>query len=93
RVVGGRGTRNAVIDPRTLGYQEAPVQFATQPWAQPLFDAADAAAWTALDLRPLRALASAGQLGTLPPGLLPVIYGFDAVVILSGSGPSRQFER
>jgi hypothetical protein len=67
---------------------EVPVEVA--PWAQPFYDAADPQRWTVLDLRPIRARIP--RLGTLPDDLLKVLYGFDAVVILSGSGPQHDPE-
>lgn len=84
--LGGRGTEQAGIDPTTFGYAPRPVD--EPAWAKPLYDAADPAAWTLYDLRPLRLPLAAGRLGDVHPGLARVIDGFDAVVILSGSGPS-----
>jgi hypothetical protein len=40
------------------------------------------------DLRPLRRPLAARQLGTVDPTLARVINGFDALVVLSGSGLS-----
>jgi len=84
-MLGGEGTMHAVIDPRVFRSVEAPVE--VEPWARPFYDAADAHRWTVLDLRPLRARIP--RLGTLPDQTLQVLYGFDAVVILSGSGPQH----
>jgi hypothetical protein len=84
-MLGGAGTTHAVIDPRVFRSVEAPVE--VEPWAQPFYDAADPQRWTVLDLRPLRARIP--RLGTLPDDVLKVLYGFDAVVILSGSGPQH----
>jgi hypothetical protein len=84
-MLGGAGTTHAVIDPRVFRSVEAPVE--VEPWARPFYDAADAHRWTVLDLRPLRARIP--RLGTLPDQTLQVLYGFDAVVILSGSGPQH----
>jgi len=39
------------------------------------------------DLRPIRP--RVGRLGALPEQMLQVLYGFDAVVVLSGSGPQH----
>lgn len=84
-MLGGAGTTHAVIDPRAFTTVEAPVE--TDGWAKPFYDAADPQRWTVFDLRPLRPRIP--RLGTLPDDLLKVLYGFDAVVILSGSGPQH----
>jgi len=84
-MLGGEGTTHAVIDPRVFRSVEAPVE--VEPWARPFYDAADPRRWTVLDLRPIRARIP--RLGTLPAETLQVLYGFDAVVILSGSGPQH----
>ncbi|HYW14376.1 MAG TPA: hypothetical protein VE871_20580 [Longimicrobium sp.] len=84
-MLGGAGTTHAVIDPRVFRSVEAPIE--VEPWAQPFYDAADPQRWTVLDLRPIRARIP--RLGTLPDGVLQVLYGFDAVVILAGSGPQH----
>jgi hypothetical protein len=87
-VVGGPGSRHAVMDPTVMQYRPAPSGFQAEAWARPLFDAADPARWTVYDLRPLRTLASQRRLGPLGGQLEKVIWGFDAVVVLTGSGPS-----
>lgn len=88
-MLGGAGTTHAVIDPRVFRSVEAPVE--TDGWVQPFYDAADPQRWTVFDLRPIRARIP--RLGTLPDDMLKVLYGFDAVVILSGSGPQHDLER
>ena len=87
-MLGGAGTKHAVIDPRVFRSVEVPVE--VEAWAQPFHDAADPQRWTVLDLRPIRARIP--RLGTLPDQTLQVLYGFDAVVILSGSGPQHDPE-
>lgn len=81
----GAGSRQAVIDPRVFRSVEQPVEL--EGWMQPFYDAADPGRWTVLDLRPLRPRIP--RLGPLPDATLRVLYGFDAVVILSGSGPQH----
>jgi hypothetical protein len=88
-MLGGAGTTHAVIDPRVFRSVEAPIE--VEPWARPFYDAADPQRWTVLDLRPIRARIP--RLGALPDDVLKVLYGFDAVVILSGSGPQHDLER
>lgn len=81
----GAGTTQAVIDPRVFRSVETPVEL--EDWMKPFYDAADPRQWTVFDLRPLRPRAR--RMGPLPDELRNVIYGFDAVVILSGSGPQH----
>ena len=88
-VIGGRESRHAQFDPRTFGYSPAPGEYAEQAWAKPFYDSADAAQWTVFDLRRLRPLLSDGRLGQLPARTTQVIYGFDALVILTRSHPSQ----
>lgn len=88
-VVPGRGARVAQFDPRTFGYSPAPVQFGTGHWARPLLDLADSVRWTVYDLRALRPVLHAGRVGSVPPQLAQVIFGFDAFVVLAGSGPAE----
>ena len=92
-VVGDRGRQHAQIDPSTLGYVPGPADFATNEWIAPLFTGADPAAWTVYDFRALRPLAASGRLGPLPPRLTQLIFGFDAFVVLTGSGPSTSLLR
>lgn len=87
-MLGGAGTTHAVVDPRVFRSMEVPVEI--EPWAQPFYDAADPQQWTVLDLRPIRARIA--RLRDLPDATRQVLYGFDAVVILSGSGPQHDLE-
>lgn len=89
-MLGGAGTMHAVIDPRVFRSVEAPVDVAAAPWARPFFDAADPQRWTVFDLRPLRPRIP--RLGALDDQMLQVLYGFDAVVVLSGSGPQHDLD-
>jgi hypothetical protein len=84
-MLGGAGTTHAMIDPRAFTTVETPVE--VDDWARPFYDAADPQRWTVFDLRPLRPRIP--RLGTLAEQTLQVLYGFDAVVILSGSGPQH----
>jgi hypothetical protein len=84
-MMAGEGSRQAVIDPRVFRSSEAPVE--VEAWARPFLAAADPARWTVIDLRPIRARIP--RLGSLPEDTLKVLYGFDAVVVLSGSGPQH----
>jgi hypothetical protein len=84
--IAGRGTQQAGMDPKTFNYVARPVQ--EDGWESPLYQLADPGAWTLYDLRPLRRPLAARRLGTVDPTLARVIDGFDALVVLSGSGPS-----
>lgn len=84
-MLGGAGASQAVVDPRVFRSMEVPIEM--EPWMRPFYDAADPARWTVIDLRPLRARIP--RLGALPDEARQVLYGFDAVVILSGSGPQH----
>src|SRR5690606_1226813 len=55
-VVGGRESSHAVLDPTVMEYRPAPSDMPADPATRPFFDAADPAAWTLYDLRPLRPL-------------------------------------
>jgi hypothetical protein len=54
------------------------------PWAKPFIDASTGT-WTLIDMRPMRAYAHAGQLGTLDPNLRRFIFGFDAILVGHGA--------
>jgi len=84
-MMAGEGSRQAVIDPRVFRSGESPVE--VEAWARPFHAAADPARWTVIDLRPIRARIP--RLGDLPDDTRRVLYGFDAVVVLSGSGPQH----
>ncbi len=88
-MIGGPGTRHAVMDPTVLEYVPAPVGIAGADWAAAFVAQADPERWTLYDLRPLRPLAAAGRLGTLASSTEKVIHGYDALVVLSGSTPNE----
>ena len=91
-VAGGAGSRHAVMDPTVMVYRPAPAAIQTAEWAREFFEQADRERWTLFDLRPLRPLAAAGRLGALPEKLERVIHGFDAFLILTGSGPAAMLD-
>jgi hypothetical protein len=86
-MAGGDGTLRGMIDPRVFRTVEAPAEMAAAEWARPFFELADPDRWTMFDLRPLRPLIP--RFGELHPRLVQVLYGFDAFVVLSGSGPQH----
>lgn len=86
-VVGGPGTSQAQIDPRRMRSMESPVSSLTDGWAAPFVAATDSTRWTVFDLRQLRV--KPGNLTQLGPVFLQVLYGYDALVVLTGSGPQH----
>lgn len=89
-VLGGPDGRRAAPDPRDWGVREVPdVLSGEDHWARPLAPASFEDRWTLFDLRPLRPLLDAGELEEVSPSLERMIFGFDAAVVLVGSGPAR----
>jgi hypothetical protein len=86
-VVGGAGTQHAIFNPMALTYEPAPVELAVEEAMKPLFDQALPEGWTLIDLRALRPLLSDAR--TTDPELMRMVHGFDGLLILSGSHPSR----
>ena len=86
--IGGRDRQKAVIDGRTLSYTAGPSDYAGAAWMAPVFGEVLLEGWTLFDLRPLRTPANAGRLGNVPPRLLSVIFGFDALLVIADSRPS-----
>ncbi len=87
-VVGGPGTEHAVINPQVFEWMNVPVDAANAEWAAPLMAATDDEQWTLFDLRPLRPLLASRQLGDVAEHLARYIWGFDAILVLTGSTPS-----
>ncbi|HKA36850.1 MAG TPA: hypothetical protein VKH43_08520 [Thermoanaerobaculia bacterium] len=58
------------------------------PWARPFIEAEFPEGWTVLDLRPLRSLAHARRLGTIPPELWRLLFGFEALILLKAAHPA-----
>lgn len=86
-VLGGEGSMAARFDPRTFGYKPGPIE--AGEWVQLLYEQADPERWSLFDLRPLRQLLRGGELEQVPERARQVIRGYDAVLILSGSGPAH----
>jgi hypothetical protein len=91
-LIAGAGAQQALFDVRTFSYAPAPSVYGTTAWTRPFYAAADSAAWTVFDLRRLREAVNAGSLGPLSPSTTQAVFGFDFLVILGGSAPSRPFE-
>ncbi|MGE0551787.1 MAG: hypothetical protein AB7R55_00020 [Gemmatimonadales bacterium] len=85
-VMGGAGSDHAQIDPTTFTYRPVPTELSNQQHAlAPMVAEALPDGWTLFDLRPLRRRLA--QL-TRHPRLTQVIFGFDALAILTGSRPA-----
>lgn len=91
--LGGPGRTRGALDPEGWGVREAPTVLSSEDyWARPLAEAALEDRWTLFDLRPLRPLADAGELGDLPARFEETIFGYDAVLVLVGSTPAGAVE-
>lgn len=88
-VVGGAGTQHAVFNPMELRYVPAPVDLAEEEGLQPIVAQALPEGFTLIDLRALRPLLSVARTKTADPELMRIVHGFDAILILTGSGPSQ----
>jgi hypothetical protein len=85
--LGGEGSMAAHFNPRTFGYKPGPVE--THGLVELLYEEAEPGSWSLFDLRPLRELLRDGELGEVDERARQAIRGYDAVLILSGSGPSH----
>jgi hypothetical protein len=88
-VVGGAGTQHAIFNPVALAYEPAPVDLVEEEGLQTIAAQALPEGFTLIDLRPLRPLLSAARAKTVDPELMRIVHGFDAMLILTGSHPSR----
>lgn len=80
--------RQAVLNPTTLAYGDAPVSTIEEMALEPLAAATLSGASTLIDLRPLRPLMSASVTRTADPGLTRVVHGYDAVLFVRGATAS-----
>jgi hypothetical protein len=88
-VLPGPGTSVAAIDPATLTYRAVPADGDYFEQLAPLYAQALPDAFTLFDTSRLRP-ALGGSRAPVDPGLLRMVHGYDAILILSGSTPSRQ---
>lgn len=88
-VVGGTGTQRAVFNPAKLVYEPGPVKLAAEEALVPIVRQALPEGFTLIDLRPLRPLLPASRTRAADPALMRAVHGFDAILILTGSRPSR----
>jgi hypothetical protein len=80
-VLAGPGTQATALGPGGATVQPA----GAHPWATSLYQATDSERWTFFDLRPLRPHLDAGRIAP-PSELARLIWGYDAVLVLVGSG-------
>jgi hypothetical protein len=73
-----------MLNPTTMLYQTATQQW---PGLEALLDSVPADKFTLIDMKPLRPLANRDK-QKISSELLQVIYGFDAVLVMSGSTAS-----
>ncbi len=88
-VVGGAGTEHAIFNPVKLTYEPAPIELAAEKYMQPIVSQILPKNFTLIDLRPLRPLFSAERAKTVDPELMRIVHGYDALLILTGSHPSK----
>ena len=87
-VVGGPGTQHSVFDIRKLAYAPRPVEWIAAPWLAAARSSLKTDGFAVFDLEPLRALVQDKKLRNLPDELVRMIFGFDVLVVLTGSGPA-----
>jgi hypothetical protein len=85
-VVGGKGTRATGVG-AGMRYQSTDDLAGNEAWVAPVAAQAEPGVWTVFDLRPLRERLGAGKLAA-PDLLKQVIWGYDALVVLTGSTPA-----
>jgi hypothetical protein len=88
-VVGGAGTEHANFNPVKLIYEPGPVELAAETYMQPIVSQALPEGFTLVDLRPLRSLFTADRAKTVDPELMRIVHGYDVLLILTGSHPSK----
>jgi erythromycin esterase-like protein len=88
-LVGGAGTEHAIFNPVKLTYEPAPVELTAEKYMQPIVSQTLPEGFTLIDLHALRPLFSAERAKTVDPELMRIVHGYDALLILSGSHPSK----
>ncbi len=86
-VLPGKGAQVAVFDPTTFSFQPATGKDGYSKNIEPIISAAYDDVITLIDMRPLRNISN-GTSAVNAPRLQKVIYGFDMVLVMSGSTPS-----
>ncbi len=88
-LVGGAGTEHAIFNPVKLTYEPAPVEVTAEKYMQPIISQTLPEGFTLIDLRALRPLFTAERAKTVDPELMRIVHGYDALLILTGSHPSK----
>ncbi|HEX4962878.1 MAG TPA: hypothetical protein VF173_18725 [Thermoanaerobaculia bacterium] len=88
-VIGGAGTEHAIFNPVKVTYEPAPIEEMAEKYFQPIGSQALPEGFTLIDLRALRPLLTANVAAKVDPDLMRFVQGFDAVLILTGSHPSK----
>ncbi|NOT34572.1 MAG: hypothetical protein HOP12_10420 [Candidatus Eisenbacteria bacterium] len=88
-VVGGAGTEQAAFNIGKLHYDPVPNRTNEESWAVPFHAAALPTGWTLFDLRAVRSRIRGREFTGLSESARRVLYGYDAMLILGGSGASR----
>ena len=87
-VVGGKNARAAKFNPVAWRYEPGPAANAGENGVQFLADGALPQGFTVIDLRPLRALLTAGRTQNADARMVRVVHGFDALVVMPGAHAS-----
>lgn len=91
-VLAGEGSEVATLDPSSWTYGAG---LPRDPYAgglTPLTDGVFADAYTLIDLRPLRGSLPWREREALHPQLRRVLFGFDVLLVMTGSTPAAEFE-
>jgi len=91
-VVPGTDSPTAVLNPSTWTYNPAVPKDAYTRDIAPLTQAAFSDAFTLIDLAPLRPVIYS-MTGKASAGLLRIVYGYDMLLVMSGSTPSSGLEQ
>jgi len=87
-LAGGPASDRAQFDPTSFSYKPQPAEMMRAEWMAAPRRSVAAEGFTLFDLRPIRALIQNRRLRDVPPQLERSIFGFDVLVVLTGSGPS-----
>ena len=90
-VVPGRGSQTAVLNASTWSYEPAAPKDSYERGLSPLIDAALPDTFSLIDLAPVRAVA-ATKPHDLDEALLRVVFGFDMLLVMSGSTAAAELE-
>lgn len=92
-ILAGPGSEVAVFDPSAWRYRVARPTDGYEKGLEPLVSLAYEDSFTLIELEPLRPLLPAARRDEVDPGLMRMVHGFDAVLILGGSTPATELGR